>query len=285
VPEQMQVGIVQGNVPSREKLTGAGILRSRQVYWQGYQHLAEAGVDAVLTPEGAIPDAWDDFLQENNLFYRAVQKRQTVLWLGTFAMVKEASTYTVYQTLLALVPGQTQVNQYHKIKLVPLGEYIPPILTDVVGTLTSLDAAMIPGARQQSFDSGLGRAAVGICYDSAFSWIFREQVGRGGEFIITTANNDPYPLRMMQQHHAQDVMRAIETDRWAVRGTNTGLSGLVDPHGHTVWLSMPNQYVEHIAMLYRRHSQTLYVKFGDILTPTLTILAIAWLGMSRRGVL
>jgi len=38
---------------------------------------------------------------------------------------------------------------------------------------------------------------------------------------------------MPAQHHAQDVMRAIESDRWAVRATNTGYSGIIDPHGRT----------------------------------------------------
>jgi apolipoprotein N-acyltransferase len=273
---------LQGNVPSREKLTLPGILRSRQVYWQGYQALAEAGAQAVLTPEGAIPEPWDNFLKENNLFYRSVQKQQTVLWLGTFAMVGRASEFQVHQALLALVPERSQVSQYHKIKLVPLGEYIPAFLADLITRLTPIQAVMIPGATTQRFESGLGQAAVGICYDSAFSWIFRNQVAQGGEFIITTANNDPYPLRMMQQHHAQDVMRAIENDRWAIRGTNTGLSGLVDPHGHTRWLSTPNQYVAHVVTLYRRQSQTLYVYFGDMLTPMLVIFSLGWLGIRRR---
>jgi hypothetical protein len=35
---------------------------------------------------------------------------------------------------------------------------------------------------------------------------------------MTASNNDPYPPRMMAQHHAHDVMRAIESDRWAVTG-------------------------------------------------------------------
>jgi len=34
---------------------------------------------------------------------------------------------------------------------------------------------------------------------------------------------------MPAQHHAQDVMRAGESDRWAVRATNTGYSGIIDP--------------------------------------------------------
>lgn len=83
---------------------------------------------------------------------------------------------------------------------------------------------------------------------------------------------------MPAQHHAQDVMRAIETDRWAVRATNTGYSAIVNPHGRTLWRSGHNTYELHAATIYRRQTQTLYVRWGDWLTPLLLVLsALAWL--------
>ncbi|MEM9162758.1 MAG: apolipoprotein N-acyltransferase [Cyanobacteria bacterium P01_F01_bin.4] len=274
----IKVGIIQGNVPTREKLSMQGIRQAREKYLQGYQALAAAGVDAVLTPEGAIPEIWDPFTQETNLFYKAVQPNQAALWLGTF-VVAPTENFHITQTLLSVVPGVTKLSQYNKIKLVPLGEYIPlqSILGEFISRLSPLDTSMIPGKTDQQFQSGFGPAAVGICYDSAYGWVFRNQVARGGEFIITASNNDPYPLQMMAQHHAQDVMRAIETDRWAVRGTNTGLSGIVNPHGQTVWLSTPNQFITHADTLYRRQTQTLYVRWGDWLTPSLLAISLGYL--------
>ncbi|MEO1402908.1 MAG: apolipoprotein N-acyltransferase [Cyanobacteria bacterium J06635_1] len=289
----LKVGIIQGNVPTREKLSMQGIRQAREKYLQGYQALAAAGVDAVLTPEGAIPEIWDPFTQETNLFYKAVQPNQAALWLGTF-VVAPTENFHITQTLLSVVPGVTKLSQYNKIKLVPLGEYIPlqSILGEFISRLSPLDTSMIPGKLDQQFQSGVGPAAVGICYDSAYGWVFRNQVARGGEFIITASNNDPYPLQMMAQHHAQDVMRAVETDRWAVRGTNTGLSGIVNPHGQPVWLSTPNQFITHADTLYRRQTQTLYVRWGDWLTPLLLAISLGcslftrfkvWRGRTRRG--
>lgn len=69
--------------------------------------------------------------------------------------------------------------------------------------------------------------------------IFRQQAQAGGEWIITAANNDPYPPRMMRQHQAQDVLRAIETNRWLVRATNTGISGVINPQGRILWQAPP----------------------------------------------
>ena len=51
-----------------------------------------------------------------------------------------------------------------------------------------------------------------------------------------------------------------------MRATNTGYSAFVDPHGRTLWLSGYNTYQTHAQTIYRRQTQTLYVRWGDWLT-------------------
>jgi apolipoprotein N-acyltransferase len=77
----------------------------------------------------------------------------------------------------------------------------------------------------------------------------------------------------MAQHQAQDLMRAIETDRWAVRATNTGYSGIINPHGKIIWRSQAKTYEVHADTIYRRQNQTPYVRWGDWLTPLLVGIA------------
>jgi apolipoprotein N-acyltransferase len=180
--------------------------------------------------------------------------------------------------------GET-VSRYDKVKLVPLGEYIPfeQFLGRLVNRLSPLDAHLVAGKPAQIFETPFGRAIVGICYESAFPTHFRRQAAAGGQFILTASNNAHYSETMPAQHHAQDVMRAIETDRWAVRATNTGYSGIVDPHGRTLWISGINTYEIHAHTVYRRQTQTLYVRWGDWLTPVLLGGAgLAWFVFSRR---
>ncbi|NJK77481.1 MAG: apolipoprotein N-acyltransferase, partial [Microcoleus sp. SU_5_6] len=158
----------------------------------------------------------------------------------------------------------------------PLGEYIPILrkfLGGIINRLSPLDAHLVPGNSQQLFDTPFGRAIVGICYDSAFAKIFRYQAANGGEFMLTASNNAHYKPPMLAQHHALDVMRAIETDRWAAIATNTGYSAFVNPHGETVWMSRINTYEVKDAAIYRRKTKTLYVQWGDWLMPLLLIAA------------
>jgi apolipoprotein N-acyltransferase len=79
---------------------------------------------------------------------------------------------------------------------------------------------------------------------------------------------------MPAQHQAIDVMRAIETDRWLARASNTGYSAIIDPHGRTQWISKLNEFVVHAHQVYRRSTQTLYVRYGNWLTPLLLTIGL-----------
>ena len=128
---------------------------------------------------------------------------------------------------------------------------------------------MIPGKEQQFIDSPFGRVVLGICYESAYGEVFRQQTLQGGEYIVTASNNAHYSAAMPAQHHAQDVMRAIENDRWMARVTNTGYSAIVNPRGDVLWRSQLNTYTLHLDTIYRQQTKTLYVQWGNWLTPFL----------------
>jgi apolipoprotein N-acyltransferase len=278
----LTIGLIQGNVPTRVKLTPAGTRQAIAAYTDGYRQLVAQGADAVLTPEGAIPERWNHRTQSRSPLYQAVLDEGVVLWLGTFRPVSSHASHGLQQSLINLTPQGQITGQYNKVKLVPLGEYIPfePTLGRLISRLSPMGSSLIPGNSEQVFETSFGRAILGICYESAYSELFRRQTAQGGEWIMTASNNDPYPPRMMLQHHAHDVMRAIESDRWAVRVTNTGISGLVTPHGNTVWLSSPHDYVTYLAQIYRRDTRTLYVQHGN--WGTYGLVGIALLIILRR---
>ncbi|MEG4016777.1 apolipoprotein N-acyltransferase [Microcoleus sp. S36b_A2] len=268
----LKIGIIQGNIPNAIKFDSDGWRRALEGYTAGYKELADRKVDAVLIPETALPFIWTNEYQRSTLsFYQAILERGLVAWVGGFGQEENGLT----NSLLAIDRTGAIVGRYDKLKLVPLGEYIPfyEILGGIINRLSPLDARLVPGNSKQLFDTPFGRAIVGICYDSAFAENFRYQAAQGGEFMITASNNAHYKPPMLAQHHALDVMRAIETDRWAVIATNTGYSAFVNPHGETIWKSRLNTYEVRDATIYRRKTRTLYVRWGDWLTPLLLVLA------------
>jgi apolipoprotein N-acyltransferase len=278
----LKIGIIQGNVPNEIKFDSKGWRKALEGYTAGYKELADRGVDAVLTPETALPFFWTNEYQRSTLsFYRTILDRGVLALVGGFGQEGDGMT----NSLFAIDKTGEILSRYDKAKLVPLGEYIPfyEILGGIINRLSPLDARLIPGNPKQLFDTPFGRAIVGICYDSAFAEIFRYQAAKGGEFILSASNNAHYKPPMLAQHHAIDVMRAIETDRWAVIATNTGYSAFVNPHGETLWMSGINTYEVQDATIYRRQTQTLYVRWGDLLTPLLLVLAGVGMIWQRNG--
>lgn len=203
----------------------------------------------------------------DKLFSRRGAGKKKVAWIGGF--YRDGRSYT--NSLFTVTGSGVIFSRYGKVKMVPIGEYVPfeEILGGLIDRLSPLKEHQVAGKQNQVFDTPFGRAIVGICYESAFSEHFRRQAAVGGEFILGPSNDAHYSAAMPTQHHAQDIMRAIETDRWAVRATNTGYSAFVDPHGRTLWISGHNTYEVHAETVYRLQSKTLYVLWGDWLTPLL----------------
>ena len=279
--QAVTIGIIQGNIGNEIKFNSEGWQRAMAGYRQGYEQLAAQGADAVLTPEGALPYLWETVVSKSEL-YQSVLTTQVPLWLGAYA--RKGAGYT--NTLFSLDAQGNKLGQYDKVKLVPLGEYIPlqSLLGGVIQRLSPLKEQLLPGERPTVLPTPLGPMAVTICYESAFPQILRPQLQQGAELILSSANNAHYSVTMPSQHHALDVMRAIEGDRWLVRATNTGLSAIISPKGETQWLSDMNRYQIHLDTVYRRQTQTLYVRWGDLVTPLLLLLSAAVWGYARWSV-
>jgi apolipoprotein N-acyltransferase len=272
--QAISIGIIQGNIPNQIKLYPQGLAKAIEGYTEGYQKLAESKVDVVLTPEVALPFYWEDIVNYSP-FYQAVLKEKIPVLLGAFGR----SHSDITNSLFAVDAEGKLVSRFDKVKLVPLGEYIPfrSIIGGLIKRLSPLEGQFTPGNPQQILMTPVGQAIAAICYESAFGETFRYQAFQGGEFIVTAANNAHYSHAMPAQHHAQDVMRAIETDRWLARATNTGYSAIINPQGRTIWLSKLDEYALHSGNIYRRQSKTLYVQWGDWLTPSLCLIAVGTL--------
>ena len=149
----LRIGMIQGNIPTRIKLSWNGIRQALIAYDQGYRQLTDQGVDAVLLPEGAFPYIWPQAPSSYRRFQQAVQARQTVAWVGTFMPQGDRIT----QSLVTLLPNGRLSSRYNKVKLVPLGEYIPfeQTLGQLIGRLTPISATMTLGQPGQQFDTPL----------------------------------------------------------------------------------------------------------------------------------
>lgn len=264
-PDQaVTIGLIQGNIPTQIKLTAKGVQQSLQTYTQGYEALASLGVDAVFMPEGAIPLLWDSPYREKTALYQAIRRRKVPAWISTFLPAQDGSDRHT-QSLIALQGSGAVTSRYDKVKLVPLGEYIPleTVLSKLLRRLSLMEGSLAPGTGKQTFFTNWGQAAIAICYEPTFNYIIQNQVRTGAEFILNPSNLDPYDTRLMAYQEALNVMRAIENDRWLAAVSNTGYSSLISPQGQVQWRSSPRQLVIQPVTLYRRQTQTLFTQGGN----------------------
>jgi apolipoprotein N-acyltransferase len=265
----LNIGIIQGNVGNEVRHYQSGYDLAIENYTKGYIDLAEQGVAAVITPETAFP--YRESQIKNTPFYRVILDKKVTIFLGGFGEAGNKIT----NSILTIDGNGEVISRYDKWKLVPLGEYIPfeQYLGKFVDTISPLDSHLLAGKLAPLVNTPIGKIVFGICYDSAYPEHFRRQA-QTGELIITASNDAHYGAAMPAQHHALDLMRSIETDRWTARASNTGYSAIIDPHGRTQWISKLNEFAAHAHQVYRRHTQTLYVRFGNWLTPLLLAIGL-----------
>jgi apolipoprotein N-acyltransferase len=151
--KSLKMGVIQGNIPNEIKFDSRGWRKALEGYTQGYEKLVSQGVDAVLIPETALPFIWTNEYERQNLsFYQAILDKQVMTFVGGFGQHDRALT----NSLFAINGAGNIISHYDKIKLVPLGEYIPfeEWLGRLISRLSPLDSHLVPGNFNQVFETG-----------------------------------------------------------------------------------------------------------------------------------
>ena len=151
------------------------------------------------------------------------------MWLYTpSAPVPSGTRYSVAET--DSFPGK--FSYYDKNHLVPFGEYVP------LNIPFPFIKRLLQGVDFRPGNSGnpllVGDIALGglICYEAIFPELARERALNGANILVNISNDAWFGRTAAPvQHLYLTAMRAIETGRYVVRSTNTGISAIIDPRG------------------------------------------------------
>lgn len=132
---------------------------------------------------------------------------------------------------------------YAKQQLVPFAESIPfwefEVVREFFRGIVGVYGTWMPG-RESTVVPLTGvvrngeplRIGLPICFEDGFGWVPREMVNNGAELLVNLTNNSWSRQDSAQtQHYVAARVRSIELRTTLVRGTNSGLSGVVDPRG------------------------------------------------------
>jgi apolipoprotein N-acyltransferase len=237
--EGLRVLIVQPNV-EQDVRTAPGTVERIHFDVTGLTRalLREAPSDLVLWPESATLLAWpwsEGFRQE---ITRLCREEKTALLFNTVWSDRPDDDDAPYFNSALLVDGNGVVGEpYHKLRLVPFGEYIPlrALFRWVPQVSQAVPGSFTPGERAIPLELRGVRLGGAICYEVVYPWIVRAQVAAGADALYTLTNDAWYGSGGAQEQHWQAaVFRAVETGRPMLRAAVTGISGWVDGRGRTL---------------------------------------------------
>ena len=229
--ETRTVGLVQANIPQDKKWKPEFRGETIRRYQTATESLHQQGVDLVIWPEAALPLLYHHAPNLMEALQTNAEQADTDLITGILYDTEQNHRRVVHNS--AAVFGSEQ-QLYHKRHLVPFGEYVP--LEDWIrGTIEffNLPTSFIrPGPEGQAplNAGGLSWAPL-ICYEIVYPQLVAQSSGDAQ--VLLTLSNDAWFGRSIGplQHMQMAQMRALETRRYLVRGTNTGVTAIVAPDG------------------------------------------------------
>lgn len=277
--EPLRVGLVQGNVPQDLKWHPG----MRDVTVDLYTELTRAHWDSdlVIWPETAIPMFYDEARPYLDALAAEAEGHDADLVVGL--IYRDPGSDRYYNSMINV---RDRDAVYHKYHLVPFTEYLP--FSAVLGRF--IDAFLIPmsdfragDAYQTPMRVAGQAAALSICYEDAFG----EEIIRAlpeATLLVNVSNDAWFGDSLAPHQHLQIArMRALETGRWMARGTNTGVTAVIDARGRITARAPQFETSVLTAEIEPRTGATLYVRVGNWLAiGTAVLLLLVGLIAGRR---
>ena len=225
--DAIKVSVIQGNIAQKDKWKS----QMKQLTLDRYRDLslAQQGVDLFVWPETAIPDYRHRVEPYLRQLSAEMKQRDADLLLGLF--IKNENK-RVLNSVVNVNGGA-----YNKRHLVPLGEYIPlRFLIEFFNQFVKIPMSDIAsGQDNQTLLTAAGLPlGLSICFEDAFARDVIKDLPEAK--LLVNVSNDAWfeDSHEPHQHHAIARMRALETGRYMIRSTNTGITSFIGPHGEVI---------------------------------------------------
>ncbi|HOK08813.1 MAG TPA: apolipoprotein N-acyltransferase [Candidatus Hydrogenedens sp.] len=224
-----RVAIIQPNFPQEMKFDP--IWYRDMVEWAvQYSNtlLKNQKVDIVFWPEALVMTDYStpgilDLLQD------FAQKQSVHLITGTTRLDEEGGDYN---SCVWINPEGNVMDYYDKVHLAPFGEYLP--LAQFLPFLRNILPYDVSSGKEQKIFSINEHNKIGplICFEVLFSNMAHHLRKNGATALVVLTNLSWFGgTNALPQELEICRMRAIETRLPVIHCTNTGISGIFDPHG------------------------------------------------------
>lgn len=232
-----RVALYQPNIPLEKKWDRRFRMDILRQYQEASAPLYDE-VDLLLWPESALPG----FRHHLSPYLAAADARATASNTNLILGIPVRAASGQHNSIIALGTGS---GEYHKQKLVPFGEYVP--LEDWLrGLIQFFDLPMSNFTKGPPVTPRLSADGYSVAPFICYEVVYPDFVTQGSAHanLLVTVSNDSWfgdsigPL----QHLQMARFRALETGRPLLRGTNNGVSAIIDHKGRVITVS--EQFVE-----------------------------------------
>ncbi len=241
----IEVGMVQANFDYAEKS-----LENESEITEKHRRMSRelAGADLIIWPETSV----QHWFPKEETIYRTDHSRKVVpegfsshFLIGGLSFTEDPDMYEdgwteedykKYNSAFLVDSKSNILGHYSKTRLFPFGEYFPGIndrlkflkkVFPMMGDLTageSLKVLEVPGKNI--------RIGPLICYEDIMGGISRNYAKMGANILVNLTNDAWFGKSSAPaQHLLLSIPRAVETRRYLVRATNSGISAIVSPTG------------------------------------------------------
>ncbi len=270
------LSVIQGNIEQDKKWDPAYQGEVLATYKRLTLKALETKPDLVIWPETAAPFYFegvdDPYPALTDDLRKFVRSAGTPLLTGSPTYEKKDRRYLLRNSAFLLDGEGMTKTVYHKIHLVPFGEYVPlksvlffvEKLVQAIGDFQGGNEYTVMMVRAARKDKDVAVSTV-ICYEIIFPDLVRRFVDRGAT-VMTTITNDAWFGRTgaPYQHFTMAVLRAVENRVPVARAANTGISGFIDAKGRILETSGIFTEAHLTRTLVPGTVKTLYTRFGDI---------------------
>ncbi|HXA08945.1 MAG TPA: apolipoprotein N-acyltransferase, partial [Chthoniobacterales bacterium] len=182
-----------------------------------------------------------------------------------------------YNAALLVSNGAENIQVYHKLHLVPFGEYVPgrhtvPFIAAIVGDQVPGDFTRGKEPVVFRLTTDQVKVAPLICFEDTLGELTRQFVLRGAN-LLANVTNDGWFLHTAagRQQLANAVFRCVETRRPMARAANTGVTCFVNRFGRVTQMLLDakgSQFTEGVLTgaveVPTAGTLTFYVRHGEL---------------------
>jgi apolipoprotein N-acyltransferase len=266
---RVRVALVQGNVGIREK----GDVRYFDINVGKYQQLSEGvqdSVDVIVWPETANQhwiSAEATRLEAKDNPFDNLQRYLIFGGLSFRLRGTDPDDAEEFNSAFLMGPDGVLLSRYDKRILMPFGEYVPFASSiPFIKAISPIPGGFTPGRLVSVFDIG-GKAKIGqlICYEDIVAGMPRYTTQAGAEILLNILNDAWYGNTVAPyQHQALALWRAIENRRYLLRGSNSGVTSIIDAAGRIV--AEGGLFTAEVVSgsVPRLQLATFYTRYGDV---------------------